>query len=208
LLANSSQHASPSSACCSFCGTKNSKTHTPSHNNHITSDESIKPTIYIAPLSYQGLEQAITLRVASSQPPIRSTIADGPTTLIEKDSKKRSRDDDNDDQFYHHSSFVVYCQGRGSSGSNPGFSCAEDELYRTGRWNEEEVEYVDLLVSLFDQGLLPLADKTKLGQFLGDILLCKSSRLTKVRRKSNQHTRACMHINTSNVSHSHFRSSF
>ena len=55
---------------------------------------------------------------------------------------------------------------------------------RTGRWTDDETEFVDHMVNLFDQGELPIPNGTKLGTFLGDILLCRTSRLTKKMKKA------------------------
>ena len=56
-----------------------------------------------------------------------------------------------------------------------------NELYdrRTGRWTQEEIDYVDELIATFDQGKLPLFDGIKLNDFLAGLLQCKQSRLTK-----------------------------
>lgn len=55
------------------------------------------------------------------------------------------------------------------------------ELYdrRTGRWAQEEIDYVDELIVTFNQGKLPLMDGVKLNDFLAGLLQCKHSRLTK-----------------------------
>lgn len=61
---------------------------------------------------------------------------------------------------------------------------------RTGRWSSEEVAFADHLVSAFDQGYLPLPHGVKLNEFLGDMLLCKSSRLTKKMKNAKLSTRS------------------
>lgn len=50
---------------------------------------------------------------------------------------------------------------------------------RTGRWTLEEIEFCDKLVNLFKAGTLPLAQGTKLNDFLASMLKSKQSRLTK-----------------------------
>jgi hypothetical protein len=50
---------------------------------------------------------------------------------------------------------------------------------RTGRWTDEETEFVDFLVHAFDHGILPMAAGVRLNDFLCSLLLCKASRLTK-----------------------------
>lgn len=102
------------------------------------------------------------------------------------DSKKRSLEGTGGAGMPDHASYVVYCQGRKSFSNG----LADDELHRTGRWNEEEVEFVDQLVTNFDQGLLPITDGTKLSSFLGDILLCKASRLTKKMKNAKLSSRS------------------
>jgi hypothetical protein len=52
-------------------------------------------------------------------------------------------------------------------------------LQRTGRWTEEETVFVDFFLEAFDKGKLPIPDGVVLKDFLCDLLLCKSSRLTK-----------------------------
>lgn len=51
--------------------------------------------------------------------------------------------------------------------------------FRTGRWNSAETDYVDFLTSQFDRSVLNLPHGIKLNEFLRDMLMCKSSRLTK-----------------------------
>eukprot|EP00977_Amphora_coffeiformis_P017901 scaffold6007_cov183-Amphora_coffeaeformis.AAC.25 len=58
-------------------------------------------------------------------------------------------------------------------------SSSESEYQRTGRWTDEEVFYTDFLVEAFDSGSLPVEHGMKLSDFLSEVLLCKSSRLTK-----------------------------
>eukprot|EP00539_Tryblionella_compressa_P013801 CAMPEP_0178817134 /NCGR_PEP_ID=MMETSP0746-20121128/1725_1 /TAXON_ID=913974 /ORGANISM="Nitzschia punctata, Strain CCMP561" /LENGTH=308 /DNA_ID=CAMNT_0020478209 /DNA_START=1610 /DNA_END=2533 /DNA_ORIENTATION=+ len=155
------------------------------------------PSVYIAPLSYRGLEQSIELRSKAMHPP---SSLDNP--------KKRDRDEEHDgnhdDETYHYASYVVYCQGSSSgastysNGSSILSSSIDEELHRTGRWNDQEVEYVDQLVTLFDQGLLPIPNGTKLGSFLGDMLLCKSSRLTKKMKNAKLSSRSFTMSTSSN----------
>jgi len=61
---------------------------------------------------------------------------------------------------------------------------------RTGRWSSEEVALVDALVSAFDHGTLTMPHGVKLHEFLGDLLLCKSSRLTKKMKNAKLNTRS------------------
>jgi len=58
-------------------------------------------------------------------------------------------------------------------------SSTKDNGWRTGRWPQGEVEYADALVREFGEGRLPLPSGVKLNDFLGRMLRCKQSRLTK-----------------------------
>mmetsp|Transcript_18161 Transcript_18161/g.41363 ORF Transcript_18161/g.41363 Transcript_18161/m.41363 type:complete len:599 (-) Transcript_18161:1440-3236(-) len=69
--------------------------------------------------------------------------------------------------------------------SNSGSILANDDDtagtkdHRTGRWTQEEMDYVDALIHHFEKGNLPLCTGVKLNDFLGGMLKCKQSRLTK-----------------------------
>jgi bHLH-MYC and R2R3-MYB transcription factors N-terminal len=162
---------------CKFCGTP-------------TTTSNSKPSIYVAPLSYHGLEQSIALRQESLQSLPNDANQDDNKQEQSDDTnnKKRSRGDSmhDDDEAVLNMEYIVYCQGRRQTTSS---SSLDDELHRTGRWNDDEVQYVDQLVTLFDQGLLPISNNTKLSAFLGDMLLCKPSRLTKKMKNSKLSTR-------------------
>lgn len=67
----------------------------------------------------------------------------------------------------------------GSGGGGGGSMSAENDYQRTGRWTDDEVVYTDFLVEAFDSGKLPIEHGMKLSDFLSEVLLCKSSRLTK-----------------------------
>lgn len=69
-------------------------------------------------------------------------------------------------------------------------SGAEREQQRTGRWTDEEIAFVDYLVMAFDQGQLSLPHGIKLNEFLGEVLICKSSRLTKKMKNAKLSTRS------------------
>ena len=59
--------------------------------------------------------------------------------------------------------------------------CSDNDKlhFRTGRWTSSETDYVESLTGKFDAGMLNLPQGIKLNEFLRDMLLCKSSRLTK-----------------------------
>lgn len=66
-----------------------------------------------------------------------------------------------------------------ASHSQPGGISSNSELQRTGRWTEEEIAFVDFVLEAYDSGKLPIPHGVKLNELLCDLLLCKSSRLTK-----------------------------
>lgn len=76
------------------------------------------------------------------------------------------------------------------SSCNNSISCSARGERRTGRWTSEESAFVDYLVTAFDHGLLPLPHGIKLNDFLGEMLLCKSSRLTKKMKNAKLSTRS------------------
>lgn len=76
------------------------------------------------------------------------------------------------------------------SHTRAGVGGGDSENNRTGRWSGEEVSFVDHLVSCFDKGVLPLPHGVKLNEFLGDMLLCKSSRLTKKMKNAKLSSRS------------------
>ncbi|KAL3934502.1 MAG: hypothetical protein SGBAC_009800 [Bacillariaceae sp.] len=127
----------------------------------------------LMPLSFSSLEKAIDLKKANAS---KGSNYQG---------RKHGRDDMSD--FYAESAYMVLANSR-SSGSSSKIS--DQEQQRTGRWTEEEIAYVDFLVSSFDKGRLPLPHGIKLNEFLGDILLCKSSRLTKKMKNAKLSTRS------------------
>jgi hypothetical protein len=50
---------------------------------------------------------------------------------------------------------------------------------RTGRWTKEEIIFCDKMIALFKEGHFPIAEGTKLNDFLANMLKSKQSRLTK-----------------------------
>lgn len=61
--------------------------------------------------------------------------------------------------------------------------------FRTGRWTQNETNYVACLVKNFDGGMLNLPEGIKTNEFLRDLLMCKSSRLTKKYKNAKLSTR-------------------
>ena len=125
--------------------------------------------ISLLPLTFSELERASDLRRNAA----REEMSKG---------KKGSESP----EIHAQASFLLLTNNRSSLPS--GFS--DPEQQRTGRWTDEEIAYVDYLVSAFDKGSLPLPHGIKLNEFLGDMLLCKSSRLTKKMKNAKLSTRS------------------
>lgn len=61
---------------------------------------------------------------------------------------------------------------------------------RTGRWTLEEAAYCDKLILLFECGLLPIPNGTKLSEFLSRMLKSKQSRLSKKMKNAKLSTKS------------------
>jgi hypothetical protein len=61
----------------------------------------------------------------------------------------------------------------------------EEIQIRNGRWTPEEKSYVDFLINLFKEGMIPLSDGVSLNNFLRSIFLCKATRLRKKMKNAN-----------------------
>lgn len=129
--------------------------------------------IYLFPLRLDDLEEAVALKKASP----------APVTSNGMSGDKRKRDDGPVTQ--DEMSYNVYSRLRTGSRSMLG----DSDQHRTGRWTDIEMAYVDHLVTTFDEGKLPVAEGVKLNTFLCDLLLCKSSRLTKKMKNAKLSTR-------------------
>lgn len=133
--------------------------------------------IYLVPLSFNGLERAVGLRKSGSFQEAK---------LGSSSSNPKKPGDEESSEVQAEASYLMLSNNR-SSLSN---SAIADREQRTGRWTEEEISFVDYLVAAFDQGTLPLPHGVKLHEFLGDMLLCKSSRLTKKMKNAKLSTRS------------------
>jgi hypothetical protein len=80
----------------------------------------------------------------------------------------------------------------GSNSSNGGdnFGGGNSDCFRTGRWTDEEMEFVDNLIDAYDRGVLPVPVGVRLNDFLCSLLLCKASRLTKKMKNAKLSIRA------------------
>ncbi|CAJ1946708.1 unnamed protein product [Cylindrotheca closterium] len=123
--------------------------------------------LYLKPLSFHDLEDSVRLRKAD---------------VLKKSKSKVYNDDDADVE----ARYLVFSQGRNTVSS----TLSDTDNARTGRWTEGEVAFVDHLVQAFDKGVLPLPQGVKLSTFLGDVLLCKASRLTKKMKNARLSTRS------------------
>jgi hypothetical protein len=97
--------------------------------------------------------------------------------------------DAQDQQFQEieaEASYVHLSRGGGSVSA----SLNQNNHQRTGRWTNEEIAYTDYLVDAFDQGKLPVAQGVRLNDFLGDMLMCKGSRLTKKMKNAKLSSRS------------------
>ncbi len=133
--------------------------------------------IMIEPLCFNDVERAIALK--------KNELPSLATNRFQKQqSRKHAREEDLEIQA--ESPYLLL------SNSNSSISCSglSRGQQRTGRWTNEESALVEFLVAKFDQGLLPLPHGIKLNEFLGDMLLCKSSRLTKKMKNAKLSTRS------------------
>ena len=126
--------------------------------------------ISILPLTFESLERATDIRQQSKK----------------GDAAHRKDSRGSESEMIAEASYQLLSTNRPSSLP----SGAEREQHRTGRWTEEEIALVDYLVMAFDQGLLSLPHGIKLNEFLGDLLICKSSRLTKKMKNAKLSTRS------------------
>lgn len=135
--------------------------------------------ILIEPLCFNDVERAIALK--KNELPSLGTNRYHPQ---KQQSRKHAREEDLEIQA--ESPYLLL------SNSNSSISCSglSRGQQRTGRWTNEESALVEFLVTTFDQGLLPLPHGIKLNEFLGDMLLCKSSRLTKKMKNAKLSTRS------------------
>jgi hypothetical protein len=123
--------------------------------------------IHLLGLSNEGLARAVQCKKAD----VGKYAEAG-----ESSNGKRTQDYDSSFELVQaESSFLLASH----SHNKPGGLSSDDELKRTGRWTDEETAFVDFILESFDNGKLPVKQGVKLIELLGDLLLCKSSRLTK-----------------------------
>ncbi len=131
----------------------------------------------IEPLCFNDVERAISLK---------KNELSGSGRFPQKQQAGRKHGRGEDIEIQAESPYLLL------SNSNSAISCSglSKGQQRTGRWTNEESALVEFLVTKFDQGLLPLPHGIKLNEFLGDMLLCKSSRLTKKMKNAKLSTRS------------------
>jgi hypothetical protein len=137
--------------------------------------------ILMEPLCFDDLDRAVSLK--------RDELSSSGTMrhhLQKQNIRKHAREEE-DHEIDAESPYLLLSNSNFCSISCSGLSRGQQ---RTGRWTNEERALVDFLVTTFDQGLLPLPHGIKLNDFLGDMLLCKSSRLTKKMKNAKLSTRS------------------
>ena len=125
--------------------------------------------MYLFPLSTEDLDRAVELRKEALRAKEEKSVA----------SKRSVSSENKLDMSYietqAETSYLLLSHNQGSSGAVSG----DHEFQRTGRWTDDEIAYIDFLVEAFDNGRITVEHGLKLNEFLSEILLCKSSRLTK-----------------------------
>lgn len=141
--------------------------------------------MHLFPLSLSLLDRAVELRKTVARAAAQASSA---ATSVTNPNGKRQRELDNDfHEVQAESSYLLLSHTRSSLTSTMSM---ETDLHRTGRWTSEEIAFVDFLLNTFDRGMLTLPHGIKLNEFLGDVLLCKSSRLTKKMKNARLSTRS------------------
>lgn len=150
----------------------------------VVCNEGVMTGMYLFPLSLSLLDRAVELKKQVARAAAQASNAAGAVNQ----NGKRQRELDNDfHEVQAESSYLLLSHSRSSLTSTMSM---ETDLHRTGRWTSEEIAFVDFLLSTFDQSMLTLPHGIKLNEFLGDVLLCKSSRLTKKMKNARLSTRS------------------
>ena len=139
--------------------------------------------MYLFPLSLTNLDRAVELRKKCARAAAKASSA----AAMNANGKRQRELDDNFHEVQAESSYLLLSHTRTSLTSTMSM---DTDLHRTGRWTNEEISFVDFLLGAFDRRTLPLPHGVKLNEFLGDVLLCKSSRLTKKMKNARLSTRS------------------
>ncbi|KAL7555586.1 hypothetical protein ACA910_016194 [Epithemia clementina (nom. ined.)] len=125
--------------------------------------------MYLFPLSSDDLDRAVEVRKAALREKEEKAVASA------GGASTKSAADISNIETQAETSYLLLSHNQGASGAG----ASDHEFQRTGRWTDDEIAYVDFLVEAFDNGRITVEHGLKLNDFLADILLCKSSRLTK-----------------------------
>lgn len=132
------------------------------------------------PLHLAYLQEASTINTEKQQADASSSA------IINKNKKRAVEEMDAQDPASQSAAaitasalpYLIWTQMQ--NGPNSVSFVESDKLhFRTGRWNEFETKYANFLIQLFENGALPLPNGIKCNEFLRDLLMCRSSRLTK-----------------------------
>ena len=143
-------------------------------------------SIRILPLDTTDLDQAVQLRrermehESSTATTAEDDVTTGATTTTTTNISNINHKEEGVKLRFHdeappEASYLLLSHG-GSEGRRVSLM---NDYQRVGRWADEEKAYADFLVDIFDSGALAMEPDIKLGTFLGEVLLCKNSRLTK-----------------------------
>lgn len=136
--------------------------------------------VVLFPISLSDLNKAVELRKRDNR-----TDANSSSFSAMQQGKRPA--DDSEAEAAHDVSYLLLSHSRPTASNS---TSNEPDHHRTGRWTNDEIAFVDFLVDAFDKGNLPIPHGAKLNEFLGDMLLCKSSRLTKKMKNAKLSTRS------------------
>lgn len=139
--------------------------------------------IQLLRLGLDDLDRAIELRTLCAQAAVKASAGAKGGTVTGKRSRDEAVPDEMCNQIQSDSAYLLLSHSKA-----PGARDHQND--RTGRWSTDEVAFVDQVALAFDQGSLPVPHGVKLNEFLGDMLLCKSSRLTKKMKNAKLSTRS------------------
>eukprot|EP00977_Amphora_coffeiformis_P017903 scaffold6007_cov183-Amphora_coffeaeformis.AAC.27 len=128
--------------------------------------------LQVLPLDIAVLDKAVAMRKALSREMASKTANEDSTDRELADAQAEA-------------SYLLL-----SHGNSTAALCTDNEYQRTGRWTDDEMTFTNFLVEAFDDGKLPIESGLKLNEFLSDVLLCKSSRLTKKMKNARLSTRS------------------
>lgn len=146
--------------------------------------------IYLFPISFMELDRSVELRKNLALAAARAASSCRKTTARNENGDKKRKRESLDEDFHKiqaESSYLLLSQSRSLSLTA---LFPDSDHHRTGRWTSEEVSFGDFIVTSFDRGQLPIPHGVKLNEFLGEMLLCKSSRLTKKMKNAKLSTRS------------------